>query len=766
MVHGNETAHWTFDVFPAGIQRAVADLARASGMSVADYLDGFAKPWTPALPIAQIDEDCIRDAKKLRTALLPALQRHESKFLTTPDHVRLGLEDYKRAFGHDISARHWRRLFERTLWRDGGQEDFQRLENYLPERLKSKPAVQRATPGENQFKPLLEIIQACADSLAPTNCERAAIWSAAFEIYESDAQTRREKKQLRRALVKCLFRHVPALARNDHSLRVSFDRKFERWLKAEKSAVALLDGREEKRGVPTVATIAANDIDQITWHAAANCGGRIAQAVREFAVKGDRSGLSGETLEIITRPHVSKSHVNRRLALQLSSEVRGLMPLFLGKKSKDDALAHVDRDYSKLVSMQVISADDLTPPVYCWIPDGNGWGSLVRGQCLVFLDVRSWRIIAYSLQPDRNYNCMVVRTLMNRVCSDWGIPGNWYFEGGLWKNALLVKGIPPAGWENALSWPEAKIGWENLGVNFHHAIRARTKPVERVFGLLQDLMHGVRGYCGRDERRDCPEATKRAMEDVQFRRVEHPGELFLSFNEWDEQLGQLIDRYNATSQDGKVLQGLSPDEAFAQFWPHDNPPAKLDANSWHLVAHYIRPVPVTTNGICFRVGSKKFVYRNERTGHDRGKTVLAWFDPACPELLGVTDMNRKNPYLVERATEVDYLAGSGDPVLARELARAAAHSSYPRARFHTLKAKFAPTFRRNIVDVETAETAQEMQRQRTEKAAEQNQNDAEKRKAGDSFRRLGMATPARLRPGRAEAARDLAKLMQKDEETP
>jgi len=764
--HGNETGVWTFDVLPARIQQTIADLAFKTGLAIADYLNGFARPWPPALPLAQIDESCIQEAEKLRAALLPAIPRMDAIQFTPADRLRLGLEDYQRAFGHKICERHWQRLLDRTLWRDAGAGDFRRLELYLPARLKARPAAQRLTPNEHQFKPLLEIIQACTDPARPTNQERAAIWQEAFEIYTAGAQTRREQKQLRRALVKFLYRHSPARASNEHALRVSFDRKLERWQKAEKSVAVLLDGRELKRGVPVAPPVAQEDIDRLTFHAAQNCGGRVAQAVREFSERGGRSGLSQQTIDLITRPHARKSHVNRRLASQLSGEVRGLMPYFLGKKAKDDALAHVDRDYSKLASMEIVSADDFTFPVYFYVPDGAGWFTLTRGQCLIFLDVRSWRVIAYSLQPERNYNSLVIRTLMNRVCSDWGIPGTWYLERGIWKNALLVKGNPPAGWQNALSGPELKIGWENLGVNFRHATRARTKPVERVGGLLQDLMHGVRGYCGRDERRDCPEATKRAMEDIMAhpRRVSHPGELFLSFAEWDEQLGQLIGRYNAASQDGKVLQGLSPDEAFAQFWPHDNPPAKLDANSWHLVAHYVRPVQVTTNGICFRIGSKKFVYRNERTGQDRGRTVLAWFDPENPEFLCVTDMNKRNPYLVERATEVDFLAEPGDPVLSRELAKAAAHSAYPRARFHTLRAKFSPTFRRNLVAVETAETAQAIHRLRTEQTEQRNQNESEKRRSSDSFRRLGMSIPERIRPGQGEAARELAKLMQKDEE--
>src|SRR5690606_9905887 len=130
------------------------------------------------------------------------------------------------------------------------------------------------------------------------------------------------------------------------------------------------------------------------------------------------------------------------------------------------------------------------------------------------------------------------------------------------------------------------------------------KPVERVGGLLQDLMHGLRGYCGRDERRDCPQATKQAMDEVKARQVNHPGELFFSFEEWNTELARLIDQYNATSQDGQVLAGLSPDEAFEKNWPHNDPPSRIDANCWHLVAHYVRPVNVTVNGISFYIGGR------------------------------------------------------------------------------------------------------------------------------------------------------------------
>ena len=763
IVRGNETPVWSVDAMPLSITEKLVECARRNGLSIADYLDAFVHPWQPPVALGDVSETCLDGANKLRAALLPALQRMDAPMFTPADLVRLGLQDYERAFGHRITERHWRRLLDRTVRRDAGAEDFERLEIYLPEKPACKSDAIRLLPAEMKFKSLTDAIQGFADPTTPTRTEIAGFWAEAFELYQAGADTKREQHALRRELVNFLFRHAPWPAQSKHALRVAFDRKFERWIKNGESAAALLDGRELKRGVPIAKPVPQNDVDQIVWHAAANCGGRVAQALRDFAANGERSGLSADTVEIVTRHHARKSQFNRRLTARVAGDVEAIKPFFLNKKVRDDATAHLDRDYSKLASMEIINADDFTFPVYFYVPDGNGWFNLTRGQCLLMLDVRSWKVIAWSLQPERNYNSLVIRTLMNRVCTGWGIPGTWYFERGIWQNSHVVKGTAPPGWNDAHSWLEAKVGWENLGVKFQHAIRARTKPVERVGGLLQDMMEGIRGYCGRDERRDCPDATKRAMDEVEFRRVNHPGELFLSFDEWHEQLGQLIDRYNAASQDGKVLRGLSPDEAFEKCWPHNNPPARLDANSWHLVAHYVRPVPVTTNGICFRIGSKSFVYRNERTGQDRGKTVLGWFDPECPEFLCVTDMNRKNPYLVERSTPVDFLAAPGDPVFEREIAKAASHSVYPRARYNVLKARFAPTFRPNLVDIETAETAQEMLRQRTEKAAEQKQTIAETSRARKSFNRLGMAAPRNLRPGQSESAARLAEILKDDE---
>jgi hypothetical protein len=766
MVCGNLASVWSFDLLPNRLRETIARLAGDNGLSVADYLESAIKPWQSPVPLSEVSPGCLADAKKLSAALRPALQRIDSPMFAPADLVRLGLADYQRAFGYTVGERHWRRLVDRTLMRDAGADDFDRLEIYLPENP-ARQAAPSQTPGPSKNLGLIaEFIATFADPANPSETDLAALFANIFDAYGAKDATKRDWKRQRRAIAKELHRLLPGIAATERALRVNLDRKLKRWLAAGQDSSALLDGRIQKRGIPAAPAIPQNDLDKIIWHASANCGGRAAQAIRDLAHKGERSGLSAETLDLITRSHKSKSYVNRRLLDRVVSEIETVEPLFLGKRAQDDAKAHLERDYSKLVSMEVVNADDFTFPVYFYVPDDQGWFTLTRGQCLIMLDVRSWRVIAWSLQPERNYNSLTIRTLMNRVCSGCGIPGTWYFERGIWKDSHVVKGTAPAGWNYAGSWGDLQTGWEKLGVKFKHAIRARTKPVEGVGRLLQAQMHGIRGYCGRDERHDLPEQTKRAMDDVKYKRVSHPGELFLSFDEWHEQLGAIIASYNATSQDGRVLQGLSPDEAFQTFWPHKDPPSRLDANSWHLVANYVRPVPVTTNGISFRIGAKSYIYRNERTGQDRGKTVLAWFDPDCPELICVTDKDRKNPYLVQRSNPVDFLAAPGDRNFENEIAKAASHSAYPRARFNVLKSKFAPTYRRNMVDFETAETAQEMTRQRENFIAGQKQAATETRTASKSFGRLGMTQPKQLRPGQAESAEKLAAILRDIEAAP
>lgn len=558
----------------------------------------------------------------------------------------------------------------------------------------------------------------------------------------------RARRRFKRRLLDFLWDQAPSLAASRNALRVNWERKVKRIAQApDRAPAALLDGRTLKRGQPRAPAIPQTDLDILTGYTVKNCGGRVAQACRELARQGENSGLTPATQALLNAPHAHKSHVNRRLYTLVRRDAKLVRPYLLGKKAIDDATPSLRRDYRRLYSMQMVTADDFTMPVYSFVPDGRGWYSLTRGQVLLMVDCRSLKIIGWSLQPERNYNALVIRTLMNRTCAQWGLPRVWYFENGIWRRARLVTGQPlPREWRPGKSWAALKTGWAGLGVRFVHARRARAKPAELVGGKLQNLMERIPGYCGRDERRDCPAETRDNKLAVEAGRLEPHGR-FLSFDAWEAELGRLIAAYNADPQQGGILQGQSPDQAFEAHWPHHDPPARMDANCWHLFAHYVSERTVGVEGIQFRLGRERYVYRDANTAPLRGQSVLAWFDPECPEWLGVTDLNQRQPVLVPRAHPVDCLAaldpdGPAGQRYQAELGKAAAHNAYPKARFHAVMASFTPSFRRNVVAPKVADTAQSFTAQRRDRQAQTKQ--AARRRATAAARAARLRLPREL----------------------
>jgi len=116
------------------------DAARAGGFaSVGAMCSANAPHWKPALPLAEIADECLTEAAKLREALTPTLRR--GLLATTMAEITEdGLRDYERVFGHRISASSLYRLVERTARRDSGLDSYDRLELYLPDRLTRRQA--------------------------------------------------------------------------------------------------------------------------------------------------------------------------------------------------------------------------------------------------------------------------------------------------------------------------------------------------------------------------------------------------------------------------------------------------------------------------------------------------------------------------------------------------------------------------------------------------------------------------------------------------
>ena len=638
----------------------------------------------------------------------------------------------------------WRRLFNRTLKRNGPLEDFSALELYLDERRAEKLGRPAARKGfDERFAELSAVVACFKDPAAATDAEEALLWSRACEVLNSLVDEGHRPRTIKPALLRYVWKHAPRLATSPNALRVAFDRRLDKYRVNDGRPEAQRDGRELKRGIPTAEPFSQADLDKITWHAVANCGGRVSQAVREFV---EEEQLDPQILGYFEGRTWGKSYVPDRLRKAVTPGVRMLAPYHQGPRAADKVVPPLDLIYDGIHSMDIVQADDFTWPVYFYVPDGRGWFRLTRGQCIPVIDFRSSCILGYALHPEEQYNSLVIRTAFTRCFDEHGLCKTLYLERGLWKRSKLIVGRYPSVAElfhsadSPLSGAEVELGLRQFGIEFIHARRARSKFVERVGGLLQDLMERERGYCGRDERKDRPEILTPQMRAVESRKV-HPSTHFYSFEEWDARLFEIFRRYNAKRQEGKRLrlvapdghrQGQSPDEAFDRHRNPEDPPTKFDPSCRYLLAHHrIDGLEVKQEfGIRFAMRGETYRFCDEQTGARIGQRVTAWFNPEAPEWCTFTDVNRRNAFTVARLPKVN--AARTDETFKAATAAVQAHARPARTAYRSLKAKSAKPaqqFRRGVPDRAYLELGQHIERK-----------DAERVEAGrqqDRARRLG-----------------------------
>jgi hypothetical protein len=762
IVFGVPADAWTVCALPALLQELLAAEAKRLGLqSPEQLLRAPAKRWESAVPFSEVAQHCLDKAAKLQRALAGILRLRDDPTTAAADRERVGLDDYRKEFSFPITARHLHRLIDRTLDRDGGAGEFGRLELYLDDNLARKHAAGRGVPlsANADFRELQEVVATFTNPAAPTQGEKQYLWLRAFDLREELTATGRNPKKVKNSLLKALFSCAPFLAATHDALRQAFNRKHARWIANDQNAGTLADGRKDNSGFHRAPELTAADSDALIGHAVLNCDGRVSQAWRELS---ERGALSEELLGYYLSNPASKSHCPARIRDAVKYEVAMMDDIHHGPRQDKLNGAHLSRDWSAVASMDWLCADDATLEVYFYAPDGKGWFTLMRGQFLVFIDVRSLCVLGFALQPERNYNARTIRTLITRVCDEHGLPRRgFYFERGIWKSSRLLKGDAKA---DPSSWGETELGLRSLGLEFRHSKLPRSKPVERVIGALQDLCEGEPGYVGRDEMHERFERVQKAKLEVAARKAQ-PSDHFYSLDEWVARLEEICNRYNSTAQNGKMTCDLSPDEAFVKFTRAADPVIKLPASCRYLLAHHKRPLKVTSNGITLRFGKQAFNYRDEATGRLRGKTVLAWFNPELPEILTVTDMNRENAFCVERSQDVPAM-DCPEELLGQELARIEAHQSYARVRYRMLKSKFATPFRRVIADAATVELGTRINAEQTRVAAARSQEQRQQGKLRKLSRGLNMAISDRAarRPETAPALERLTELMNEVEE--
>jgi hypothetical protein len=736
VVGGNEAAAWTVAQLPAVLlEKLTAAAAQQRCRTIEALLTTPRQRWQPAMPLEKICDADIQTANKLRAALLPWLYRQHDKRLSSAEMDSASVKDYQRIFGNEITPRYWRELFTRTIRRDNGFEEWNRLEIYMPEKPKAKetPVAMVSEALAADFAELESFISACINPHAPNKTECAAVWTLALEKFTALVNAGTPEKSAARRVRQFLSARASFLAASRDALWIAWKRKLQTLKNANGDAKALRDGREENG---SQFTLPENDRDLLIQRAVFTYLGDIAPAWRDLL----RKGFSPAVMERYAGRAVKKSHVPASVMDSIAPEVEILTVMHRGPRAFDSIRGHVTRSYDGISSLQCVSGDDFTMNTYFYIPDGKGWFDLTRGQVILFIDFRSLRILGWALEPRKSYSSLTIRSLCTHIFGAYGVPQVLYFERGLWKSATLLKGKT-----DPFDFTEISQGLREFGVQFKHAIRPRTKVVERIGGLFQDIAEAEPGYCGRDERRDAPESLRKQMAEVAARKV-HPSKYFYSLDQWNQRIGALVERYNTEAQQGHILAGLSPDQAFEKHISHDNPPMQFFAGLRYLLANDKRLVRVTTNGVTIQIGKVKFNYRGQEIAHLVGREALAWFDPENPEAITITNTDRTNPITVARSENpnaLESLIAPDSGTLGRELSRIEGQASHMKTRFNVVKAKFPLPARMLLGAAQKLELGEEIAAQKTELKESTARRQRQRSQVRQFAQRSGIAVPDR-----------------------
>jgi len=161
---------------------------------------------------------------------------------------------------------------------------------------------------------------------------------------------------------------------------------------------------------------------------------------------------------------------------------------------------------------------------------------------------------------------------------------------------------------------------------------------------------------------------------------------------WTSRLDEIFAAFNADPQNGKMLQGASPAEAW-QAGLDKMPLRKLPDDARHLLATHCKKVKVRQQGIILTIGKDRMLFANEQTGPLIGRDVLVYYSVETPKLLTVSDLDRQN-YFTVKAISLPAMTATNDqshPVHAQ----IAGHQKAARAIYGAIPHKIIATITRD-----------------------------------------------------------------------
>jgi hypothetical protein len=643
---------WRFDALPLDWQLEITRRGVKRGFANGeDFLSKLPEPWKCPLPWDQVPEKQRDKAVKLQKALARALAMRGNGSAAAAQGEQAGLEDFKAEFSYPVSGRHWRRLFHRTIERDAGEENWQRLEIYLDGRAFAAPSAKReAVRNEFRHRELDEVIAALENRQQPTLADREYLWNDVFHHYERETEQladslegSRERRLFKASLAHYLFKAFPerTLCATEASLRRRFDEKLDSWRQKGRTPEALEDRRPLKSGKFRKVEF-PKDLKAIRDRAILH-DGNIALAYRLLHEEGKLSKEFCEFYPFDVR--TAKSEVPAAVRAAVAPLVEMCLPLRRGPWQARMRGPYIPRDWSAVKPGDWFCADDVTWNHYFKVRLADGRWQITRGECLLITDLRTGYPLEFLLIPGK-YNGEHVRNLVLRVHDRVGLPRcGFYFEKGVWASRLVTgdnrQGTP-------VHWREAENGLCSQGMNLEvrHATTPRAKPIEGLLRILQERMRCIPGFVGFNEREYDAERMQ-ALIDRAHRGDEAALGHFPTMAVWRDQVSAVLSDFAQDTQNGKMVEALSPAAAWAAEI-RQRPLKQLTIEARYKVSTHQKIVTVRQEGIVLTIRGNRLLYYNEHTGPLIGQEVSARYNLEMPELLTVCDMKRQNYFSVGR----------------------------------------------------------------------------------------------------------------------
>ena len=751
IVQGNEAAAWTLaQLPPALLQRLAGAAEQQRCRTVETLLTMPRQQWQPAIPLDRLAPNCITAAGKLREALRPWLVRQHDPALTAADLESQALADYKRIFGNAISARYWRELFMRAVRRDGGAENFDRLEIYLPDRLhEAVPAAAMVSEAlADDFSALDVLIGSFADPADPTKQQREAVWALTLKKFSSLVADGESEKSAARRLRQYLCLRAPFLAASRDALWMAFSRRLEAVQRAGGDLLAVRDGRA---GNGSPVEMPAADIDLLRHSAAFQNGGRLDTAWREVYPRLSES--TRVRYDFSQRaPAAVCELVNRELVDALTARHQG-------KRVLRRLVGSVERDWSGLPSMHSWAVDDMTSNVEVYLQNADGTVSLIQPQIIAVMDCASRKWVGWSISDDKAPTAELVCAAILDGFKRHGVPAELWVENGfVFGKSLNVNGKVDADGRTVVA------GLAQYGCEIHHFKKMSPTSkgeLEKSFDLLQRLMERHPGYAGRMQMVDAPEGFKREQRLIRGGKAE-AAKFRYSLDEFIVVMNKMMEQQNAAPRQGG-LNGVSPDEAFDALADKTNPPMKLSTQLHWMLANERYQVSVKTGGVKFTHYGRPIRVRGGELTKHIGSDLWALVDRRDDSMVTFATLDYSETFTIEACEKPSVRESSLEPdsgVMAAELSKIGEHTAAVDNLYKNLRgrhgnprqdllaeiraADLAPG-RHTIIDPRISESAAQMHEQRQAIRDQKKSEQKQQRQARRFVERTGVELPPRAR---------------------